>query len=144
MTTKSKDTYLGPDKISTAEELDKKSPSGDTLVRLTFEDGGYCVLGMKVSGELITSEPTDANVLADKRMRLLSPVFIAAAADLGICYGELDYYTTGIRNNIVDAFEKAEHKLWTGKTDGFVSGYSGKQSRTLAEADIILSPDENE
>jgi len=130
--------YLGPFKITGAVIQDYKTPEGDEVVKIFYENGESELFSKKTFERLVSETPIDLTTLRQIRYQPILEKLAAVLLEENVKHDDIKYITLNLAEKLLNAFDRATSYLWTGDDKYFVPSGDSMGSRTLLEADQIL------
>lgn len=132
--------FIGPFKVLAVEILERKTPKGADIVKVSFDTDAQPPLTMpKATFEvMVTDVPKDFNYLRDVRYKKLLETLTAECLEVDVVYSDIAYLGKALVNKMEDAYERTANYLWTGDDKTWIPGVDYRSDRTLLECDEIL------
>jgi len=104
--------YIGNEKIFTVHEVEEKTPSGESMVKVSFENGKSEIMPKKRL-ELINSlEVSDATKVQETINKTVSSMLFAVLHEYGIKMGEVNGVIDSTVKLVNSGLSKASDILW--------------------------------
>lgn len=130
--------FIGPRQVKTVETLEKTTPEGATLLKVTFEGDYSEVIPQEMFDATVTEIPSDFNALAERRKKLVTGKIMGILKESNVNLSELNdiFKFVGFQSDI--HFDKASNYLWTKDDNEFVPGMPVMARRTFLEAQDVI------
>jgi len=114
--------YIGTEKILTVFALeDNKTPTGETMVEVTFDDGKKEIMPKKRLELLTTNEISDATAAHITLKAHVASVLYGVLHEYGIRMGEINSVCDGMVDLANNGFAKASNILFKTEDKDFIS-----------------------
>lgn len=99
--------FIGPKKVMTVVELEEKTPLGNDMVKVCFEDETFLVMP-KVRYELISSEViSDLTEVQNKVRARVGSMLYSTLHEYGVLMGEVNGISDAMIDLVNNGYEKA-------------------------------------
>lgn len=131
-------SYIGSFKVTSVALVDQKTPMGNEMVDVTYENGRVQRFTKKTYELVVTDIPSDATIVQKTKFNHLVPSIVSVIAEFDIEVFEIQALLQRIADNIDNSFSRATNYVWTKDDTQFVPGGNPLHTRSLLEADAVI------
>lgn len=134
------DKYIGPNKIVGATELDWKTPGGDEVVKIMFENSDLtpAIFPKKVFERLVQDVPMDYTSFREFRYRHFLETLSACFLEENVTFGDIPYLLKELSNKLSAGVDRGTSFLWFGEDKRWIPGMEVLGDVTFLEIEKVL------
>jgi len=104
--------YVGDKIVKSVKEITIKSPAGESMVEVAYDDNKTEVLPRMMYEKLILLEPTDATAARDRRVMVVVDTVFQVLREYGLKNSELPHFFSVLKTTIDKHIQAAQETLW--------------------------------
>lgn len=139
--TKNMTQYIGPNKVVGLLKEEMKTPMGNEVVKVVYENHPSQYMTRKCFDLLVseTPPPGDYNYLQEKKFSILLPALIDLIMEYDLNYYEIGRLGQKLVDGLFERFHRASNFMWTGSDENYTPGFDFFNTRTVLDALKVIS-----
>lgn len=133
-----KEKYIANRKVINVITLDYKTPSGEDVVKVVYENDTYAVMSKKSFDLFSTDESIEPTSFREIKFKALQNEVVKVIMEYDLRAEEIVPFFSQTTDKLQDVFERASSILWTGDDRHWIPGSNFLSERTILEAEGVL------
>lgn len=138
--------YLGPLLVESVTDVEGfKTNGGNPVVEVKLANGFKQMMPKNAYEQMVIDSPEkDLTKFTDKYLDLVAGEVLAVLAEHHITGENIDMLFRTISGNLVESFNRADHKVWVGDDCLYTPRGNALMERSVLEAEYILRGNDKE
>jgi hypothetical protein len=130
--------YIGSDKVVSVADIAQKTPLGNEMVEVTFENNKKVKFTKKAYELIVTDIASDLSIVRRTKFNAMVPAIIAVICEYDLKVSEIQALLQEVAGSIDNSFSRATNYAWTKDDQQYVPNTNPMFDRSLLEADVVI------